>query len=299
VIIHIGILDWGIGGVDFYARLRRAHPGVPVTYWSDAGATPYGKQSQSSLAARVEAVALELRRRGVTHLVVACNAASTVLDHPRLRALERSGLPMTGVIEPAITAALADPAREFGVVGGQRTIASQVYRRGLAIGGRKVHQRVAQPLSALVERGEVDGPEVRAEVARIFAPLSRVEALVLACTHYTALLPPIRALLPAARIIDPTAATLAFVTRQWHLDRALALATARIRGASRTLVITPRRPGGGNAPPLAAAGDPAAAAAGSASCDMFLTTGDPQAMRRAAQRAFGVALADVEEVTVK
>lgn len=288
--IHLGILDWGIGGVDFYARLRAAHPAVPVTYWSDAGTTPYGKQPLSALAARVEAVALALRDRGVTHLVVACNAASTVLDHPRLRALGRSGLPITGVIEPAITAALADPAREFGVVGGRRTIASQVYRRGLAIAGRKVVQRVAQPLSALVERGEVDGPEVRAELARIFAPLRRVETLVLACTHYTALLPPIRALLPAVRIVDPAAATLAFVARHWHLDRALDLPATGVRGASRTLVIAAGSPPPAPRPHAPHAHGPS---------DMFLTTGDPQAMRRAAQRAFGVALADVTAVPLE
>lgn len=275
--VHLGILDWGIGGIDFYARLRAAHPAVRVTYWSDAGTTPYGKQPRSALAARVEAVAHELRRRGVTHLVVACNAASTVLEDPRLRALERSGLPISGVIEPALSAALATPARTFGVVGGRRTIASQVYRRGLALAGRQVIQRVAQPLSALVERGEIDSPEVRAAIARIFAPLLRVDALILACTHYTALLPPIRALLPATRIIDPTAATLEYVQRQWHLDR------TRARGASRTLVINPHR----SPPPGARPADPS---------DMFLTTGDPHAMRRAAHLAFGVALVDIATV---
>jgi glutamate racemase len=287
VTVHLGILDWGIGGIDFYARLRVAYPGVPVTYWSDAGTTPYGKQPLAVLAARVEAVALALRERGVTHLVVACNAASTVLDDPRLRALERAGLPISGVIEPAISAALADPARSFGVVGGRRTIASMAYRRGLALAGRTVIQRVAQPLSALVERGELDGPEVRAEVARIFAPLLRVDAVILACTHYTALLPPIRAALPAARFIDPTAATLEFVARQWHLDRTLAPET-RVRGRGRTLVINPH---GGLSPPLLARTSPAPS-------DMFLTTGDPQAMQRAAHLAFGVALADVKTVPV-
>jgi glutamate racemase len=189
------------------------------------------------------------------------------------------------VIEPALSAALATPARSFGVVGGKRTIASQVYRRGLAIAGRQVIQRVAQPLSALVERGEVDGPEVRAAIARIFAPLRRVDALVLACTHYTALLPPIRALLPATRIIDPTAATLEYVRRQWHLDRTLAPASTRPRGASRTLVINPHGPG-----------SPPPGARPSAPSDMFLTTGDPHAMRRAARLAFGVALADIATV---
>lgn len=285
--VHLGILDWGIGGLDFYVRLRLANPTVRVTYWSDAGTTPYGKQSQSALAARVEAVAHALRQRGVTHLVVACNAASTVLDDPRLRALERSGLPISGVIEPALSAALATPARIFGVVGGKRTIASMVYRRGLALAGRQVIQRIAQPLSALVERGEIDGPEVRAAIARIFAPLLRVDALVLACTHYTALLPPIRALLPATRIIDPTAATLEYVQRQWHLDRTLATAVTRPRGASRTLVINTHSPG-----------SPPPGARQSAPSDMFLTTGDPHAMRRAARLAFGVALPDIATVPV-
>mgnify|MGYP000511731761 CR=1 FL=1 len=279
--VHLGILDWGIGGIDFYARLRAVLPAIPVTYWSDAGTTPYGKLPHEALAARVEAVALALQARGITHLVVACNAASTVLDDPRLRALERT-LPISGVIAPAIARALADPARRIGVVGGRRTIASQVYRHGLA--GRRVIQRVAQPLSALVERGEVDSPEVRALIEQILTPLRSVEALILACTHYTALLPPIRAVLPHARIIDPAAATLDHVTQAWHLDRTPAVANTRVRGLNRTLVINPHGPG---SPQLRA---PAGSQAPS---DMFLTTGDPQAMRRAAQLAFGVALADV------
>lgn len=266
--VRLGILDWGIGGLDFYARLRAAHPSVPVTYWSDAGTTPYGKQPTAALAARVEAVARDLQRRGVTHFVVACNAASTVLTDPRLRALERAGLPISGVIAPAIAAALADPARTLGVVGGRRTIASQAYRRGLAVGGRRVIQRVAQPLSALVERGVVDGPEVDAAVARIFAPLRRVDRLVLACTHYTALLPSIRAALPDVSIVDPAAATLAHVTRAWHLDH--------------------------SGPPPLRGGEHSPAPS-----DMFLTTGDPKAMRRAARLAFGVALTAVEAVPLR
>lgn len=252
--MKLGILDWGIGGVDFYRRLRAGHPEVPVVYWSDSGATPYGKLTSDALARRVSAVAAALRERGVTHLVIACNAASTVIDHPRLDV----GVPVCGVIAPAIAAALADPARRVGVIGGRRTIRSGLYRRGLLAGGRRVVQRVAQPLSARVERGELDTPELHAELAAILAPLRRVDALVLACTHYTALLRPIQALLPGVRTIDPAAATLAELERRWGLEEA---------GAE--------------------------AAGGS---DMFLTTGDPEATRRAASLAFGVTLPAVTRV---
>ena len=212
--MKLGVLDWGIGGVDFHRRLRARHAGVATVYWSDSGATPYGKLGRDALAGRVAAVARALKGRGVTHLVVACNAASTVLGHP---ALTTVGLPICGVIAPAIAATLATPARRVGVIGGRRTVRSGLYRRALLAAGRRVHQRIAQPLSALVERGELDTPTLHAELTRILAPLTGVDALVLACTHYTALLAPIRALLPGVAMIDPAAATLAEVERRWPL----------------------------------------------------------------------------------
>lgn len=238
----LGVMDWGIGGIDLLNRLRARHPALPFVYWSDSGMTPYGKLTREALARRVVMVAGALRERGVTHVIVACNAASTVLDHP---ALARVGVAIRGVIEPAIAATLDDGARVVGVIGGRRTIASGLYRRALMKQGRRVVSRVAQPLSALVERGELDTPELHMQLAKIVAPLRDVEALVLACTHYTALLAPIRMLLPRARLIDPAAATLTHVERIWPL-------------------------------------------AGEGTSALFLTTGDPQAMRTAARLAFGV-----------
>jgi len=213
--MRLGVLDWGIGGIDFQARLRARHPDVAVMYWSDSGATPYGKLGREALAARLARVAAALRDRGATHVVVACNAASTVLDH---LAIAGVGVEICGVIAPAIAATLADPARVVGVIGGRRTISSGLYRRGLSVGGRRVISRVAQPLSAMVERGELDSPAVLETLRGILGPLRRAEALVLACTHYIALLPAIQGLLPGVRIIDPAAATLAEVERRWCLS---------------------------------------------------------------------------------
>ena len=245
--MKLGVIDWGIGGIDLLSRLRARHPALPFVYWSDSGATPYGKLSREALARRVAVVAAALRDRGVTHVVVACNAASTVLDHP---ALTRLDVAICGVIEPAIAATLADEAQVVGVIGGRRTIASGLYRKALVAQGRRVISRVAQPLSARVERGELDTPELGRELAAIVGPLRGVEALVLACTHYTALRAPIRALLPGVRLIDPAAATLAHIEGMWPLDEV---------GTSA----------------------------------LFLTTGDPQAMRTAARLAFAVEIPQV------
>ncbi len=215
--MHIGVLDWGIGGLDFTAKLLQARPGIALTYWSDSGSVPYGKLVRAALAERVAAVTGVLQQRGVTHVVVACNAASTVLSEPVVTA---GGLVCTGVIEPAIAAAVALPARVFGVIGGQRTIHSGIYRRALLAAGRRVCQRVAQPLSAAVERGDLDSPQLRTTLWQILQPLRGVDALILACTHYTALRPQIVAMLPQVQIVDPAAATLDDVLHAWPVAQA-------------------------------------------------------------------------------
>lgn len=218
----LGILDWGIGGVDFFRRLRSAHATVPVVYFSDSGATPYGKLPRAQLVTRLEQVIAALGKRGVTHVVVACNGASTVL--PDLA----SPFPIHGVIEAGIRAALATSAGTIGVIGGLRTIRSGVYRRALAENGRAVRQRIAQPLSARVEAGDLDSPALRREIATIVAPLRNVDALLLACTHYPALVPRFREALPGVLLIDPVNELLRSISSKWKLPK----------GAAETLFLT-------------------------------------------------------------
>ncbi|MCA9491689.1 MAG: aspartate/glutamate racemase family protein, partial [Myxococcales bacterium] len=146
---RVGVLDWGIGGVDALDRLRRLRPDLDLVYHSDAGTTPYGRLSRDALASRVSEVVAGL---GVDLVVVACNAASTVLGELDLR------VPAIGVIEPGLEAALATEHRVLGLVGGERTIASGVWERPLVRAGRRVVARAAQPLSAHVEAGRLEGP---------------------------------------------------------------------------------------------------------------------------------------------
>jgi len=105
-------------------------------------------------------------------------------------------------------------------------------------------------LSAHIEAGRVGSPQFRADLARILAPLQRVQALVLACTHYPAASGWFAAALPDTLLIDPVERLAAAVAhRHPHARRA------------------------------AGPGERA-----------FFTTGDPGAMRRGAARAWGTAL---------
>jgi glutamate racemase len=49
----LGIVDWGIGGIGLLQRLDVRAPRLPVVYWSDTGAIPYGKQQTRDLSARL------------------------------------------------------------------------------------------------------------------------------------------------------------------------------------------------------------------------------------------------------
>ena len=256
----LGILDWGIGGVEFFTAFKARFPDVEIVYLSDAGCAPYGRLSARDLEARLVAIAPRLAQVGVTRLVVACNAMSTIL--PSHSAGELGFERLCGVIESAVKAVLEADVEVVGVVGGGRTIRSGAYRRPLRAAGLVVRQRVAQPLSALVEAGLVGSPAFRAEAKRVMAPLARVEALVLGCTHYPAGVARFRELAPAAVIVDPARETLDRVVSGWFGGRARADRRDAVR-------------------------DPGDAT------DTFFTTGDPAATARAALLAFGVTMPPV------
>lgn len=245
----LGIVDWGIGGIGLLQRLDDLAPALPIVCWSDAGWRPYGLASAHELVARLETVVVELADRGCTEVVLACNAASTVVDR-----LRDAVLPVTGIIEAGVAAVGPATTGIVGVVGGRRTIRSGAYRRALAAPDREVRSRVAQPLSAHIEAGRTATLEFDADLARVVAPLRGAATVVLACTHYPAAATAFAAALPGTVLVDPAT----------HLARTIANRHGRPAG---------RPPGQGGR--------------------TYLTTGDPDAMRQAAARAWTHAIADI------
>lgn len=223
--MKIGICDWGIGGLGFYAMLDRERPDLDVVYIGDQGEIPYGRLTRAQLAARMRLVFEVFQREGVDHVVVACNAASTVIEDSRL-----PGQRVTGVIEPGLGAVDGSSSLEIGVIGGFRVVRAGSYSRPLRTQGHRVRQRVAQPLSRMIEDGVARSPEGLAKLKSILAPLRGIDTLVLACTHYVALEPEIKALLPGVTILDPA-------TAAWNWLRA-ELPPPTIKRGTRTFYTT-------------------------------------------------------------
>ncbi|MEO5857994.1 MAG: aspartate/glutamate racemase family protein [Pyrinomonadaceae bacterium] len=223
----LGIIDWGIGGVSIYKLIKKRRPNATVLYFSDTGATPYGKMGRSELAGRLDAVIEFLIAKGMTRLVIGCNAASTVIPD-----LAEHGIKIEGVIDPAVAAAAKLKPKDLGVIGGRRTIVSGVYRRAFLALGIDIKQRIAQPLSGLIESGDTSSQALRSEAEQILSPLEKCSHILLACTHYPAIEPLLKDLVSTkTKFIDPAAAVVqrlgSFPTKGNEIDRFLTTGDSR------------------------------------------------------------------------
>jgi glutamate racemase len=190
----IGVLDWGIGGLFAVRRMLMREPRLDLAFLSDSGNTPYGRQTRAQLRTSVRRGVERLRTLGAGPILVACHSASTVL--PELDLPE-----VTGVIRPETVPV----GGTILVLGGVRTVRSGLWRAALNHHGTVI-QRIAQPLSAAVEAGQIRHPTTEQTLQRILAPGRSADTVVLACTHYAALSSMIQAQMPRARIVDPALA---------------------------------------------------------------------------------------------
>lgn len=189
--LPIGVFDSGVGGLTVLRALRKELPSERLVYLGDTARVPYGTKSQDTVTRYSLEVGRFLETRGIKHLVVACNTATALA----LPALEKGlSVGVTGVIEPAVRAALAAAGTEaVGVIGTEATVASGAYQRSWRrAGGRGRMAAAACPLFVpLVEEGWWGHPVTR-EVARTYLTSlmrSRPRALILGCTHYPLLKP--------------------------------------------------------------------------------------------------------------
>ncbi|MFM2416545.1 MAG: hypothetical protein RL385_1268 [Pseudomonadota bacterium] len=219
----LGVLDWGIGGLGFVQALRTRAPDADIVYLSDSGEVPYGKLPAQRLASRVSQMVELLATLGADHVVIACNAASSVAT-----ALTTS-VAVTSIVAAGVTAVPDNLDGPLWVLGGRRIVQSRLYQRALARPGRPVRGRIAQPLSAHIEAGSTDSAAFTRDLTRILAPVGPADGLLLACTHYPAVADHIARLRPACQLFDP-----APILAQDVLDRGV----VDLRGSAATRYFT-------------------------------------------------------------
>ena len=200
----IGVFDSGVGGLTVLGALRKRFPAENYVYLGDTARLPYGTKSAATVERYAVNAAGHLANHDIKLLVVACNTASSYA----LDALAAAApVPVVGVVEPGVRAALATGARRIGVIGPEGTIRSNAYQDTLA--GRaptvEVDAAACPLLVPLAEEGWGDHP-ITDQVARHYlTPLLEwgAQTLILGCTHYPLLRPSLQRVAgPAVELVD-------------------------------------------------------------------------------------------------
>lgn len=215
--LPIAVFDSGVGGLTVLRALRAAMPEEDFLYLGDTARLPYGTKSPDTVCRYALQASTLLVERGVKCLVVACNTASSVA----LPVLEArfGALPVIGVIEPGASAAVrASRSGRIAVIATEGTVRGSAYPRAIARyrANAEVTQRACGLFVALAEEGWTDGPIAEAIARRYLEPLFRSasppDTLLLGCTHFPALMAPIRRVLGERVTIVDSAATTAQAT---------------------------------------------------------------------------------------
>ena len=182
----IGVFDSGVGGLTVVRAIEELLPQEHLVYFGDTARTPYGPRSVDEVRSFAFEIMDLMATQDVKMLVIACNAMTAAAYE---EARDRYGLPVIGVIEPAVHSAVrATHNNRIGMIGTEATVKSGAYDRAVARTGKDVEllSRACPVFVEFVERGDTSSPELFDAARRYLAPLKRadVDTLILGCTHY-------------------------------------------------------------------------------------------------------------------
>lgn len=199
----IGIFDSGIGGTSIWAEIHQLLPDEKTIYLADSKNAPYGQKSKAEIIALSCKNTEFLLNMDCKLIVVACNTATTNAIQ-ELRA--KYNVPFIG-IEPAIKpAATHSKTQTIGILATQGTLNSELFNKNVEkFHNTKIVEQVGHGLVQLIEKGEINSPEMTKLLRSYLNPMieANIDYLVLGCSHYPYLIPQIKKILPShIQIID-------------------------------------------------------------------------------------------------
>lgn len=209
----IGIFDSGYGGLTVLKEIVAELPQYDFLYLGDNARAPYGTRSFDVIYQYTWECVQYLFSQGCELVILACNTASA----KALRSIQQVNLPkvapdkrVLGVIRPT-TEVIGDfsKSKHIGILGTNGTVDSQSYLIEINKFFPKItaYQQACPMWVPLVETGEYDseGAEyfVKKDLKKLLQQSSKIDTLLLACTHYPLLLPVIESILsPEIKVIQ-------------------------------------------------------------------------------------------------
>ncbi|MEL6687000.1 MAG: glutamate racemase [Pseudomonadota bacterium] len=188
---HALVFDSGVGGLSVSAAIRARLQCLRQSYLADDAFRPYGDKSEAALNIRIPSLLAPLSAVIQPDLVVvACNTASTTAL-PAIRAA--LDVPVVGVVPAIKPAAAQSKLKRIGVLGTPGTVRRRYVDDLIAQYASNCEVRLQGSVN-LVEQAErllrgeaVDDAVIQAEITPLFEG-ERIDAVVLACTHFPLLI---------------------------------------------------------------------------------------------------------------
>jgi glutamate racemase len=202
----IGVFDSGYGGLTILKQIRSAMPEYDFIYLGDNARTPYGTRSFQVVYEFTLQCVTKLFEMGCNLVILACNTASAKalrtiqqIDLPRIDASRR----VLGIIRPTVESiGELTVSRHVGLLATPGTVKSLSYPLEI----NKLYPDIVVTGEScpiwvpLVETGESqsDGADffVKQHIDNLLAKDSKIDTIILGCTHYPLLLDKIRKYVP-------------------------------------------------------------------------------------------------------
>lgn len=206
----IGLLDSGIGGLTVLKEARKRLPNESFIYIGDNARNPYGTRSVEEIRRYTVELAQFLVDRQVKLIVIACNTATAVALEELKATLP---IPVLGVIHAgSMEAVRHTDTQEIGILATQSTVDSSYYNQKISEMNKavKITSLACPEFVDLVETNQHQSEKAEELVKKKLIPLkdSRIDALILGCTHFPLLAPFIQKEMgKKVRLIDSGALT--------------------------------------------------------------------------------------------
>lgn len=203
----IGVFDSGFGGLTVLKELVKELPEYDFIYLGDNARAPYGSRSYETVYEYTLECVKHLFDMGCHLVVLACNTASA----KALRTIQQKDLPkiapdkrVLGVIRPT-TEIIGNysKTKHVGVLGTSGTVSSGSYLVEIEkfFPDLKVYQEACPMWVPLIENHETENEGadffIRKHVEQLMQQQSKIDAVILGCTHYPLILNKIKEYLPA------------------------------------------------------------------------------------------------------
>jgi len=202
----IGVFDSGYGGLTIYKELRKKLPKHDFLYLGDNARVPYGTRSFETVYRYTLECVNHLFDHGCNLVILACNTASAKalrniqqLDLPKINSHKR----VLGVIRPTTeTIGSMTETKHVGLFATTGTVKSDSYKIEIEkfYPKIKLYQEACPMWVPLIENNEhlTRGANyfLRQNVNNLLAKSKKIDAIILACTHYPLLEKKLRRFIP-------------------------------------------------------------------------------------------------------